>query len=148
MDKKYSIPILVLVIIVSGILYLINTQGPQQKNTEGDIPHSQISPVVSSNGEELPMTLSGVLVKHGWTKTSESYCAGGGDYFTLKINNDELVLEFLPIYSEAQISNFVGTTITVTGRKENKEIECLPGEQCPVTPDNIFTCEVFVVEKI
>lgn len=99
-------------------------------------------------GYNLGTILNGTLVKNGWEKSFESYCAQESDYFTLKTNNEELVLEFEPFYSEAQMVKFSGKNVTITGEKKSKKIECPEGSQCPATPNGVFTCEVFKVNKI
>lgn len=129
-NKFIFIIVIVLVVVVAGTLYFLNK--PQQS-----LPTSVIG-----------TTLNGVLVKKEWEKSSESYCAQGSDYFTLKTNNEELVLEFEPVYSEAQMAMFSGKNVAITGEKKLKKIECPEGSQCPATSDGVFTCEVFKVNKI
>ena len=129
MNKKSLFGIIVLlVVIVVGVLY----------------KHQQKS-LVTVTG----VNLNGVLVKKLGTKSFESYCAQEDDYFTLKTGSEELVLEFEPAYSEAQMSNFSGKSVSVIGERKKREIECPEeGQQCSPTSDGIFTCEVFKVSKI
>lgn len=92
--------------------------------------------------------IQGTLVKKEWAKSFESYCSQGGDYFTLVADSEELVLDFWPPYSESQMTKFSGKNIAIIGAKKQREIKCPKGSQCPLTPDNIFRCEVFKVVKI
>lgn len=131
MNKKFIfIIVIALAVVATGIYYFLNK--PQQS-----LP-------INVSG----ITLDGILVKNGWEKSFESYCAQGSDYFSLKTNNEELVLEFEPVYSEAQMVKFSGKNVAITGEKKSRKIECPEGSQCPVTPDGVFTCEVFKVNKI
>jgi hypothetical protein len=93
-------------------------------------------------------TLNGTLIKNGWNKSFESYCAQGSDYFTLKTESENLVLEFEPVYSEEQMTKFSDKNVAITGEMKSRKIECPEGSQCPATPDGVFTCEVFKVNKI
>ena len=95
-------------------------------------------------------TLNGVLVGKEGTKTSQCYCAGGSDYFTLQTSGEELVLEFEPTYTEAQMSKFSGKNVAITGEKKVRkvDVECLPEQQCPLISGSVFTCEVLKVNKI
>ena len=122
--------IIILVLVVVGFFYFLNKQ---QKDLILNVTDT---------------TLSGVLVKNDWAKSLESYCAQGSEYFTLKTKSEELVLEYEPNYGEAQMSDLSGKNITVAGIKKQRKIECLEGQQCPRTPDGVFTCEVFKVSKI
>lgn len=94
------------------------------------------------------ITLQGDLIKKPWTKSPQSYCAQGSDYFSIQTGTEELVLDYAPLYTEAQVSAFVGETVLITGTRKEKEIECEEGSQCPSTPNNLFSCEVFSVKKI
>jgi len=132
MNKKLIfIIIIILVIVTVGVFYFLNK------------PQQGLQPSITDK------SVNGILINKEWTKSFESYCAQGSDYFTLKtINNEELVLEFEPVYTETQMSNFSGKNVTVTGEKKSKKIKCPEGSQCPVTPDGVFTCEVFKINKI
>jgi hypothetical protein len=93
-------------------------------------------------------TLVGILVKNDWSKSIDSYCAQSSNYFSIKTNSEELVLEFEPTYSESQMVKFADKNVTVVGEKILKKIECKKGEQCPVTPNDVFSCEILKVDKI
>jgi hypothetical protein len=131
MNKKIiSIIIILLLVIVIGIFFTLYKPQPDSLANVGNI------------------TQSGVLVKNDWSKSLGSYCSQSSDYFTLKTNDEELVLEFDPIYTDMQMSQFSGKNVSITGEKKEKKIECPEGSQCPKTPDSVFTCEVFKVNKI
>jgi hypothetical protein len=97
-------------------------------------------------------TFTGKLVLKPWTKTTQSYCAQGSDYYVLQLSGGgELVLQggrpkHLRALTDRQIT-VVGrqTTKTVKPKAEN------PLEQRPVglpgQPDE-FTCTVLVVRRL
>ena len=52
---------------------------------------------VNAQKEKLaPIKLSGELIKKEWTKSTESYCAQGSEYYVLQVNNSSrtVIVEF------------------------------------------------------
>jgi hypothetical protein len=88
-------------------------------------------------------TLKGKLVKKTWTKTMQSYCAGGSDYYVL-VNKDkkEIVLN-LAAWNDKQIEKKLNKEVRLKGnwesvKKENND----PMSQHPVDAP---VCRTFVV---
>ena len=98
--------------------------------------------------------LEGTIVKKAWSKTVESYCHQGSDYYVLESPQKTWVLVGLSNVSR-KIAQLEGKQVRVTGKAETKTIEkpADPMAQRPMsfTPDgkeSDFTCEVFRVYKI
>ncbi|TAH20976.1 MAG: hypothetical protein EAZ08_04510 [Cytophagales bacterium] len=101
--------------------------------------------------------LSGIILKKAWTKTTQSYCAGGSDYYVLSLPNEELVLENVSkIPSQKLFGQWVGKKVKVVGTKYQKKIKNdndssqRPVEDDPITGErkDEFSCWVFKVQKI
>jgi uncharacterized protein YutD len=97
------------------------------------------------------VTLSGKILQKAWSKSQQSYCAQGSDYFVLSVTGkgSEFVLENS---SKQNLSSLLGKTVKVEGYHRRKTVKSNPDEnmQRPVNFDGSddFVCEVFVVEKI
>ncbi|TAE08011.1 MAG: hypothetical protein EAZ95_17715 [Bacteroidetes bacterium] len=100
----------------------------------------------------------GTIKEKPWTKSSQSYCAQGSEYFVLvQSNGEELVIQN---NSTQKLSDFADKQVTIEGKIETKTIKPSnnPMEQRPVNsmigPDGKeikeadFTCTVLVVTKI
>jgi hypothetical protein len=70
------------------------------------------------------VTLSGVVIKKPWTKNTESWNAGGGDYYVLDVGDAEIrdrsaeegvILRPSDAVSMAQFEEFVGRVVEVSG---------------------------------
>ncbi|MCU0449857.1 MAG: hypothetical protein MUC97_08445 [Bernardetiaceae bacterium] len=97
-------------------------------------------------------TLTGKLVRKPWTKTTQSYCAQGSDYYVLQLaSGEELVLEG---GRPKRLRTLTDRQVTVVGRQTSKVVkpkEENPMEQRPVGlpgQPNEFTCTVFVVRQL
>ena len=87
----------------------------------------------------------GTLTKKPWSKTIESYCAGGSDYYVLREkDNHEIILD-LSAWKQSRIDKLVNQRIGLRGKwnsfvKKNPD----PMAQQPVqAPD----CRLFVVKR-
>ncbi len=97
------------------------------------------------------ITLEGTLIKKPWSKSIESYCAQGSDYFVLETGEQTVVLaisdSLLPICEK-----FNTLQVIISGQFEKKVIKPSqnPYEQRPVTfgDNDGFECTIFRVEKI
>jgi hypothetical protein len=133
-----------LLLISSGFLFAQN-----QTSTE----------TITANSEE---TITGTLEKRPWSKSLESYCAQGSDYYCL-VETDtgkEWVLQALGgkntnnkfVNKKVSIIGVVSTkTIETTSSNNPKEISQRPVSSDPVTGESreeAFTCTVFIVKKI
>ena len=88
-------------------------------------------------------TLKGKLLKKTWTKTMQSYCAGGSDYYVLVGKDKQETVLNLAAWKEAQIIKKLNRQISLKGKwetvqKENND----PMSQHPVDAP---LCRTFVV---
>ena len=93
----------------------------------------------------------GKIIKKNWSKSTQSYCAQGSDYFILEqADQEEIVLEFRPKISEKEMDKLVGKSVKIIGQKETKKIESKDNviSQRPVSDTNIFECIVLKVISI
>lgn len=99
------------------------------------------------------ITLKGKIEKKPWTKTEESYCAGGSEYFVLNCKFGNLVLQ----YPLEKLEKWKGKKVSVKG--EITQITKVPPQdeisQHPVSisPDGkkedvYYVCKVLVVSEI
>lgn len=98
---------------------------------------------------------SGQLVQKPWSKTGQSYCAQGSDYWVLVGDQGrEYVLEF---DKKLKISKHIDKFVTIEGYIKEKRIEFDDKDlnQHPVSynpvngkTENFYTCEVLMVVKI
>jgi hypothetical protein len=115
-----------------------------------------LAQVKDSKGQAKRQFFLGTVLQKPWTKSSQSYCAQGSDYFILKTSkNQEWVLENP---SEADLANFANKKVKITGFMRTKKIEADDNVnlQRPIeydingneVKDAGFTCEVLVITKI
>jgi hypothetical protein len=88
-------------------------------------------------------TLKGKLVKKTWTKSMQSYCAGGSDYYVLVSKDKNESVVNLAAWNDQQIAKKLNKQISLKGKwetvqKENKD----PMSQQPVDAP---LCRTFVV---
>lgn len=69
--------------------------------------------IFASSAHSQSITLKGKIEKRPWTKSIESYCAGGSDYYVLVNRRQSYVLE----YNEALLEKWVGKKVILTGEK-------------------------------
>ena len=74
--------------------------------------------------ESEMVTLSGVVIKKPWTKNTESWNAGGGDYYVLDVGDAQIgdrsaeegvILRPSDAVSMAQFEDLVGSPVEVSG---------------------------------
>lgn len=105
-----------------------------------------------------PAMFKGVIQEKPWSKSTQSYCAQGSEYFVLvKEDGEEIVLKN---ESNQDFASYNGKKVSLKGRIETKTIKPSnnPMEQRPVTPsfgndkkeviDDSFTCTILVVTEI
>ena len=108
-------------------------------------------------------TFKGKVLEKPWTKSTESYCAQGSEYFVLQMsNNEEIVLKNT---TALKLKDFEGKKVSITGVKETKTIKSKNDDmgQRPISQEpisipvkdgekekisNDFTCTVLVINKI
>ncbi|MFN0204356.1 MAG: hypothetical protein ACKVTZ_22750 [Bacteroidia bacterium] len=91
--------------------------------------------------------LTGKLIKKRWTKTIESYCAGGSDYYVLEVSeNEATTLDFSQYKFEKKVNKYLNRKVEVQGTwvKEEKKAADPMMQQ----PTSAPLCERFVVTKM
>jgi len=101
---------------------------------------------------------TGIIKEKPWTKSTESYCMGGSEYYVL-VNNDQT--EYLLKSENVDFSRFKGRKVTIVGTWQTKTIQNDDNgssmEQRPVstfptkggqTVSVVTTCEIFYVTAI
>ena len=118
---------------------------------------------VQAQNEKLdPVKLSVELLKKEWSKSTESYCAQGSDYYVLQVNNSSrtVIIEFDD--EKTKVSKLINKNVEVIGRHEDKPISAgdgvsqepinihsnLNGEGEDSQTNKSFTCKVFKVKEI
>ncbi len=97
---------------------------------------------------QTDLVFKGKLLKKDWSKTLESYCAGGSDYFVLQQKGaKEIILDLSTIMAKTEIQPYLSAKkVWVSGKMENFiKTQSDPMMQQPVTPPS---CEVLKVSKI
>jgi len=114
----------------------------------------------AQNEETEPIRLHGKLIKKEWSKSTESYCAQGSEYYILEVNNterrvilqfDESILNTKDFENEKVIVVGQHTKKTISQEQENGETEQHPVQQVKLSSDeedNVYTCHIFEVEII
>ncbi len=94
----------------------------------------------------------GKLKKMPWSKSVQSYCAQGSEYYVLLASDDlELVIQN---NSKTDLSTFENQQVKITGKLETKTITADPMEQRPISPsldgkdDGTYKCTVLAMSKI
>jgi hypothetical protein len=90
-------------------------------------------------------TLKGKLIKKPWSKSIQSYCAGGSDYYVLVGKDKRETVLNLSAWEDAQITKKLNKEVRLKGKwetvqKENND----PMSQHPVDAP---MCRTFVVTK-
>lgn len=112
---------------------------------------------VKAQNEKLdPIKLSGKLIKKEWTKSTESYCAQGSDYYVLQVNDSQrfVILEFDDKIS--RVSKFDNEKVIVVGNHIEKRIASeneisqkpINSHSTSSEKEETFTCKVFKVSVI
>lgn len=97
--------------------------------------------------------LSGQLQKKPWTKSTQSYCAGGSEYFVIKTSKEEIVLEN---QSGLDLATMSEKQVEITGKLVTRKVKAPEDEnlQRPIQINSDgkdtgeFTCRVFTVKNI
>ena len=134
LDLMKTLLLLLLVLLNFG--QVACTQTPSQQQLEGEILHKP------------------------WSKSTQSYCAQGSDYFVIKTKEAEFVLENassenLKDYDKQKVSlsgYFKEKVIKPRSDLEQRPIQQRPIEQMPQGSEEKavegFRCKVFVVEQV
>ena len=118
---------------------------------------------VQAQNEKLdPVKLSGELLKKEWSKSTQSYCAQGSEYYVLQVNNSSrsVIIEFGN--EKIKLSKLINQNVEVIGRHIDKTIPTgdgvtqepinihsnLNGEGAESKTNKPLTCKVFEVKEI
>lgn len=90
--------------------------------------------------------LTGKIIKKPWSKTMQSYCAGGSDYYVLKAKNNKETILDLSILTPETITKRLNKKAVLKGTYETH----VPTTEDPMTqqPVNPPMCEIFIVKTI
>lgn len=113
------------------------------------------TPPIDSKEREI----TGLLIKKPWSKSTDSYCAQGSDFYVLQTKDDTHILDFSEYKNPSnQWSKWVNKTVRIKGESRTRTIKAPddPMMQRPadvISPDgkkisSDFTCTVFVVKSI
>ena len=112
----------------------------------------------AQNEAKEPIKLHGKLIKKEWSKSSESYCAQGSEYYILQVNNErKVILQFdESIINTKDFENenviVVGQHIekTISRNQINDEVKQKAIQQMELSSEEekAFTCHVFEVKII
>lgn len=69
--------------------------------------------IFASSAHSQSISLKGKIEKRPWTKSIESYCAGGSDYYVLISRKQSHILE----YNEELLEKWVGKRVILTGER-------------------------------
>ncbi len=99
----------------------------------------------------------GIVLTKSWTKSTQSYCAQGSDYFVLKVGKGGFVLEN---QSSINLADYKGKKVSFLGYEKTRTIETKDdGSQRPIQrtldkdgneitiEETAFTCTVLIVQK-
>ncbi len=95
----------------------------------------------------------GVIIQQQWTKSEQSYCAGGSEYYVFKTKEAEYILVTEKAV-KLGVKRLLNQKITLKGKLVTKKIKFSPYEQHPVEydingkPKDYYECTVLEVEKI
>lgn len=119
--------------------------------------------IASTFAQEAKTGLQGKVIHKPWSKSGQSYCAQRSDYFVIQTKDKEFVLES---QTKSPLEDFTNKKVILQGYFKEKEIKNNPMEQHPVSSppvieqkpvnsspnakveDDVFSCTVFVVERI
>ena len=109
-----------------------------------------LSAIVFSFSSCSYSTFSGTLIKKPWSKSTQSYCAQGSDYYILQSEDDEYVVKYK---SEKKLNTLKGHKVIIRGKMEKITIEPPNTELPSQVPDmgpigQAFTCTVLMARKL
>jgi len=107
--------------------------------------------VVISVGGYAQQTFKGKIVSKPWSKTGESYCAQGSDYYVLEQKGKSNMV--LKNEGTTDLTTFQGKEVIIKGIIEIRKIEpsSNPNVQQPIGMDGkpaTYTCKVLAITEI
>jgi hypothetical protein len=122
-------------------LFIVSTQISAQVKTA-----KPKNPNVNLN----KLSYVGNIVKKPWSKSGQSYCAQGSEYFVIVLESSGME-QVLENQTNKKLDDFVGKKVKISGALQTKEIKPDLDGQYPVDSEGkpeTFTCKVFVIKKI
>jgi hypothetical protein len=90
--------------------------------------------------------IHGTLTKKPWSKTIDSYCAGGSEYYVLVENdNNEIVLD-VSVWKQAKIDRLTNQKISLRGKWKSYEKE--KQDRMAQQPVSAPQCRKFIVKRL
>jgi hypothetical protein len=95
----------------------------------------------------------GTILQKSWTKTEQSYCAGGSDYYLFQTKEQNYILATATA-EKLGIKALTNKKVKLKGKLVTKKIMFSPYEQHPVVYDkdgkqkDYYECTVIEVEKM
>lgn len=140
-----------LIMIAMVVLSAGSEVSAQKKGSKNDDNTGSTESVTQKN-------YSGTLVKKDFSKSIQSYCAQGSDYYILETDDkDEIILKFEENGDWKNLPNLVGEYVYIEGEMKTVEHDYDKhddGGQHPMVPtfgggvSNKVTCEFFMVNYI
>ncbi len=152
------------IVVYLMTLSLSNAQVKGSENSTKKIEATKKTKKSKKNKMEIisstkSKSYTGIILEKPWTKSTQSYCAQGSEYFVLKVQDEEWVIDNK---SGVDLKKYHEKTVTITGFEQTRKIPKPqdPFSQYPVTnsfrmvdgkmvevEDTDFTCTVLVIEK-
>ena len=140
------------------VMFFANTATAQSKGGSKSKANTTKSNSNNAAANQKAEEIKGILKEKPWTKSEQSYCARGSEYFVLvEANGTEHVLDFTKYSSPAeQWKKWANKEVRIKGSFETRTIKpsSNPMEQRIVTPDGpdgeptAYTCTTFTVKSI
>ncbi|MCK5718425.1 MAG: hypothetical protein KAH84_00595 [Thiomargarita sp.] len=100
--------------------------------------------------------LTGVIIQKSWSKSQQSYCAGGSDYLVLQYGEQqEIILEYKLIEDSEPpktLADFINQKIVITGYRQIDTITPADrgnnGQHIVQTLTHSTLCNKFIVEEV
>ncbi len=103
----------------------------------------------SADLDQTQLQFTGILLEKPWTKSIQSFCAGGSEYYVLRLPDEtELILSFTN--KPRDLEAMVNTQVTLVGQLVEKVRRINPNEPYPMptNADGTITCQVFQVLRV
>ncbi len=109
--------------------------------------------------DQVERDITGLLIKKPWSKSTDSYCAQGSDFYVLQTKDHTHILDFSEYKSPAsQWTKWTNKNVRIKGETRTRTIKA-PDDNLSQRPADVispdgktvssdFTCTVFVVKSI
>jgi len=94
--------------------------------------------------------LTGTIIQKPWSKSQESYCIGGSEYFVLQYGEDLTIVLQHP-EADKLLDDFIDKKVTINGYRQTNTIA--PSDRTPAngiaqTLSYPVLCTVFIVQEL